>query len=114
LTFVSTLRRIATMGQRLSFQALRVLRSFLNRPTDELTGAEIVRASGMASGTVYPLLLRFERNKLLESRWEVGDPVELGRPRRRYYKITAHGQAVVREALHALDSAGTVLSPEAV
>jgi len=93
---------------RLSLQALQVLRVFLENPAVEKTGAEIIRASGLASGTIYPLLLRFERVRFLESRWEAGNPSDLGHPRRRYYRITRNGSAVAREALRTLSISGTL------
>lgn len=42
-------------------------------------------------GTLYPLLRRLESQGLLRSRWRVED----GRPRR-YYKISAQGEAIER------------------
>ncbi|MDQ6703557.1 MAG: PadR family transcriptional regulator [Pseudomonadota bacterium] len=39
-------------------------------------------------------LIRLEKEGILTSRWEDGSPVMLGRPKRRYYKITAIGQTV--------------------
>ena len=42
-------------------------------------------------GTLYPLLRRLESQGLLRSRWRVED----GRPRR-YYRINAQGEAVLR------------------
>jgi len=83
---------------RLSAQTLKVLGVLLASPRDELSGAEIGRESGLASGTLYPILLRFEQAGWLQSRWETEDPHALGRPRRRFYRITAVGQKNVRAA----------------
>jgi len=93
---------------RLSFQGLRILRLFLDDPTSELTGAEIISSSGLASGTVYPLLLRFERIGFLESHWEAGNPTDLARPRRRYYRMTGDGRAVIQEAIRDLAPTGAL------
>jgi PadR family transcriptional regulator len=52
-----------------------------------------------AYGTLYRALERLETMGLLESRWE--DPeisARENRPRRRLYKLTAGGEAVVHEA----------------
>ena len=87
---------------RITFQGLRVLRPFLEGPDRELTGTDLMRESGLASGTVYPLLLRFEHVGILESYWEAEDPRDLKRPRRRFYKITADGSAYARDALRHL------------
>src|SRR5450830_967528 len=84
---------------RLSHAGLRVLKAFLEDLTVSLPGAEIIRQTGLASGTLYPILLRFERNGLLDSQWEDASPSVLGRPRRRHYSLTGHGQTVARQAL---------------
>jgi DNA-binding PadR family transcriptional regulator len=54
----------------------------------ELSGAEISREARLASGTLYPMLMRLEQCGWLESRWETEDPQALRRPRRRYYRVT--------------------------
>jgi PadR family transcriptional regulator, regulatory protein PadR len=84
---------------RLSYQGLLVLRVFLDRPRKELCGADLMRLTNLASGTLYPILLRFERYEMLESDWEDMAPEEVGRPRRRLYKITPHGAQVARQML---------------
>jgi len=58
---------------------------------DEISGAEVGRATKLASGTLYPILMRLEEAGWVESRWETEDPHELGRPRRRLYQITGVG-----------------------
>jgi hypothetical protein len=60
-----TLCRVTTMGQkdrevRMSLQTLRVLETFLDNPTEQLAGAEVHQRCGLASGTLYPILLRLE------------------------------------------------------
>ena len=82
---------------RLSHQGLRVLRAFLDAFNEdvraELAGADIMRAARLSSGTLYPILLRFEKAGLFESRWEEDTPATLGRPRRRFYRLTHAGVA---------------------
>jgi DNA-binding PadR family transcriptional regulator len=93
---------------RLSQQGLRVLKAFLDAFSDdvraELAGADIMKAARLSSGTLYPILLRFEKAGMLVSRWEEQRPEELGRPRRRFYQITPAGVRVAREALGELSS----------
>lgn len=60
-------------------------------PQDELAGSEIARLVHVASGTLYPILIRLEEAEWLESRWEEQEPQELGRPRRRLYRMTGLG-----------------------
>ncbi len=82
---------------RLSLQTLRVLEAFLEDPSAELAGADVHRRSGIASGTLYPNLLRLEAAGWLNSRWEAIDPSAAGRPRRRLYRLTRTGLARASE-----------------
>jgi DNA-binding PadR family transcriptional regulator len=76
---------------RMSLQTLRVLESFLENPLEQLSGADVHQRSKIASGTLYPILLRLESAGWLVSRWESIDPSAAGRPRRRLYKLTTAG-----------------------
>ena len=91
---------------RLSHQGLRILRAFLDALNEdvraEMAGAELMRLARVSSGTLYPILLRFEKLGLLESRWEEETPESLGRPRRRFYRMTRAGAQVAHEALAEL------------
>ena len=81
---------------RLTLQTLKVLGTLA--PGNELSGADIRRASKLATGTVYPILLRLEDAGWVTSRWEEIDPKEAGRPQRRFYRLTAVGAAALRRA----------------
>jgi len=102
-------------GTRLSYQGLKVLRAFLVSFSDdvraELAGADVIKAVGISSGTLYPILLRLERSGVLASRWEETPPGDLGRPRRRFYKLTSHGVQFAHDALHEL--APPLMNPRA-
>jgi len=87
---------------RITYQGLRVLGAFIEAPSKELWGAELIEKTGLSSGTLYPLLLRFEKHELLESRWEEDKPTNLGRPRRRLYRITTRGRQLVTRAIREL------------
>lgn len=76
----------------------RVLRELLRYPT-EMYGREICQSVGHAPGTVHPILAKFEALGWLESRIEDIDPVSAGRARRRYYRLTADGDGLARDAL---------------
>ena len=82
---------------RVSLQTLRVLEVFLTAPAAQLSGAEVQRCSGLASGTLYPILLRLESAGWFVSRWETIDPASAGRPRRRLYRLTPSGLARASE-----------------
>ncbi len=87
---------------RLSERGLRVLRFMIEQPRASRSGAEIAKATKVGSGTLYPLLARLEAAGWLTSQWENVDPSEVGRPRRRLYKLTGVGQQRTREALSSL------------
>jgi DNA-binding PadR family transcriptional regulator len=84
---------------RMTLPTLLVLRALLERPAVEMYGLEICAAAGLASGTIHPILARLEGVGWLESRWEQVDPSRLGRPRRRYYRLSADGAERARSAL---------------
>lgn len=86
---------------RLSAPTLQVLALLLTEP-GEKSGAEIARETGIASGTLYPILMRFEQARWLESRWEEEDPHKLGRPRRRFYRLTDLGAEKSTEAIRRI------------
>jgi len=62
-------------------------------------GFDILRATGLPSGSVYPLLRRLEDAGLLGSRWEdVDDAHDAARPQRRYYALTPAGRTALAAA----------------
>lgn len=92
-------------GPQLTTQTLKVLGTLMNNRPDGLSGAEIGRATRLQSGTLYPILLRLEQAGWLESYWETETPQELGRPRRRFYQLTAVGAKSAKAGLQDLTSA---------
>jgi DNA-binding PadR family transcriptional regulator len=88
---------------RLSLQTLKVLQVFLESPGSALAGAEIGSQTGLASGTLYPILIRLEKFGWLSSYWKNVTAQEAKRPRRRYYKITAIGESKARQVLVQLN-----------
>jgi PadR family transcriptional regulator, regulatory protein PadR len=63
-------------------------------------GFDIIDATGLPSGTVYPILRRLEDAGLLRSRWEAAQTArDEQRPPRRYYQLTGAGSVTLREAL---------------
>jgi DNA-binding PadR family transcriptional regulator len=87
---------------RLSHAALRVLGIFMTAPRERIAGSDIVKQTGMLSGTLYPILMRLERAGWLDSDWEQLDPVEAGRPRKRLYCLTPNGFNKANAALTEL------------
>jgi len=80
---------------KLSTVGLQVLTALAAQPTASFSGAEISLALSVVSGTLYPMLIRFEKAGLLSSEWETEDASALGRPRRKYYQISPVGQSRV-------------------
>ena len=84
-----------------------VLRVLLADPAKELYGVEIGQEAGLPSGTIHPILARLEGVGWLESRWEEIDPHTVGRPARRYYRLTHDGVELARASLARAYSAST-------
>jgi len=62
-------------------------------------GFEIMEATGMPSGTVYPALRKLEKNGLIHAQWERESVARAERrPARRYYQITSAGEAELSTA----------------
>ena len=63
-------------------------------------GFDIMDATGLPSGTVYPILRRLDREGLLESTWEPHRAAQgEQRPPRRYYALTSPGQKMRASAM---------------
>jgi DNA-binding PadR family transcriptional regulator len=63
-------------------------------------GFDIMDATGLTSGTVYPALDKLESLGLLDSHWEDARAARRDkRPPRRYFDLTAAGAAALAEAL---------------
>jgi DNA-binding PadR family transcriptional regulator len=62
-------------------------------------GFDILDATGLPSGTVYPILRRLEHDGFARSRWEQARLAQQEqRPPRRYYELTAAGRELVATA----------------
>lgn len=92
-------------GPKMTIPTQLVLRALIADPTAEFYGLELGRLAGLASGTVHPILARLEGCGWVESRWEDQDPHRVGRPRRRYYRLTPDG------AVHAARALARVRTP---
>ena len=63
-------------------------------------GFDVMDATGLPDGTVYPILRRLERRGVLEGAWEDAAAAHAEqRPPRRYYKLTRVGEACMPEVL---------------
>jgi DNA-binding PadR family transcriptional regulator len=81
----------------LSFGAVSILHAVAS---GSRFGFDIMAATGLTSGTVYPTLDRLEDLGLLRSHWEAeADAHRDGRPARRYFRLTANGAHALQSAL---------------
>lgn len=61
-------------------------------------GFDVVDATGLPTGTVYPLLRRLERRGVLAGAWEDEARAKAEqRPARRYYRLTTLGAGVLED-----------------
>jgi PadR family transcriptional regulator PadR len=80
----------------LSFTGLFVLQALAR---GHRFGFDIMEITGLPSGTIYPALRRLEALELVRSDWEDAHAARKhGRPRRRYYELTAAGRRRLAEA----------------
>lgn len=85
---------------RLTAVIMDILDVLTNSPSDDPAwGLRLCQLTGYGTGTIYPALDRLLNVSWIEDRWE--DPPPPDRPARRYYHITATGQAAYQEALTA-------------
>ncbi|HSG49410.1 MAG TPA: helix-turn-helix transcriptional regulator [Longimicrobiales bacterium] len=76
-------------------------------------GFEIMEASGLPSGTVYPVLRRLEEWGHVTSHWEEeAEARTQGRPRRRLYALTRAGMALAGTARERLAEARRLLAED--
>ncbi len=85
-------------------QTIAVLDVLFQQQRRWLYGLQIAEATGLASGSLYPILIRLAERGLLESRWL--EPEREGRPARHAYRITGEGRAVLSHALKVRATSG--------
>ncbi len=63
-------------------------------------GFDVMDATGLPDGTVYPILRRLERRGVLEGAWEDEARARADqRPTRRYYRLTRVGEEALDEVV---------------
>src|SRR5262245_12133765 len=83
------------MPRRPSPQTLAVLTALAAEPAAWGPGYELGAEVGLASGSLYPILMRLTARGLLEATWEA-EPAR-GRPPRHLYRLTPAGLEAARE-----------------
>lgn len=74
---------------------LALLKALAARAQQWRHGYDLMKETGLLSGTLYPLLIRMADQGLIEAEWR--EPVQLGRPARHVYRLTAEGFALAHE-----------------
>lgn len=80
------------MPERITKQLVATLSVLIADPAREWYGLELMEATGLSSGTLYPVL-----HRLVEDGWLVRTrdaPSDKGGPGRRLYRLTGVGQAL--------------------
>ena len=83
--------------RRPSKQMLALLNALAVRPRDWRHGYDLMKETGLLSGTLYPLLIRMTDQGLVEAEWR--EPEQLGRPARHAYRLTNAGVAFAHAAV---------------
>jgi PadR family transcriptional regulator, regulatory protein PadR len=84
----------------MTVQTQAVLAALLEADAEQY-GLQIIRSSGLAAGTVYPILQRLRAAGWVTAYWEPEHQAQdEGRPARRYYELSAQGRA---RAAHVLN-----------
>ena len=74
-----------------SRQTLTVLQALAANPQGWRHGYELLKETGLRSGTLYPLLIRLSDQGLLAAEWRPAE--QAGRPPRHAYRLTRAGLA---------------------
>jgi DNA-binding PadR family transcriptional regulator len=97
------------MSKQLSVAALTVLHAVASGSHH---GFDIIDATDLPGGTVYPALSRLQRDGLVSSAWEpVATARAEGRPPRRYYTVSPAGVQTLNDALARLHALRPVRTP---
>jgi PadR family transcriptional regulator PadR len=80
-------------------QTLRLFEALLGDPSRWRYGYDLSRQTGLASGTLYPILMRLAAQHLLDTGWEPSS--EPGKPPRHTYRLTTDGIELARTRLAA-------------
>ena len=90
-----------TRERRPSEATLRVLEALADS-SGWTHGYDLSRQTGIAAGSLYPILIRLAERKQLSSRWL--EPERPGRPPRHGYRLTGAGLAMLRAARRPLSA----------
>jgi PadR family transcriptional regulator, regulatory protein PadR len=87
----------------LSNEALNLMQALAQAPSRWRHGYDLIKDTGLKSGTLYPILMRLADRGLLESQWL--EPEQAGRPPRHAYRLTQAGLELVQDAAQHAETA---------
>jgi len=85
-----------TRTRKPSSSTLKILDCLSGSPSG-LHGYALMKASGLASGTLYPILARLSERGWLGKTWETGE--DISGPSRRIYTLTPVGRAQLKDLM---------------
>jgi DNA-binding PadR family transcriptional regulator len=83
---------------------LALLASLFEEAPGWIHGYDLMKVTGLKSGSLYPLLIRMTDQGLVDSEWR--EPTAPGRPPRHAYRLTASGLALARDSRDSSDNLG--------
>jgi PadR family transcriptional regulator, regulatory protein PadR len=89
----------------------RVAKVLLKDPKGRHYGYSLSKAADVKSGVLYPLLTRLLAEGWVTDEWEAHEADDPGRPRRRYYRVTADGVSQLARIVATEPHAATSTSP---
>lgn len=75
-----------------------VLEILMNTP-DAVWGLQVVKETGLKTGTIYPILERLEAAGWVQAQWDTD--TERKGPRRRYFRLSAEAAPLARQYVEA-------------
>ena len=86
---------MAKRERRPSSQMIALIEALSDARGEWRHGYPLMKATGLSSGTLYPLLMRMTEQGLVEAEWQA--PNEPGRPPRHAYRLTAAGRMLAAQ-----------------
>lgn len=87
-----------TRKRKPSIATLKILGAMLSQPGAERYGYELMKTTGLKSGTLYPILMRLHDRGFLSAEWRTSQ--NMGKPPRQAYRLTNDGLNYAKAALN--------------
>lgn len=95
--------------RRPSKQMLAVMDALSLNGREWRHGYDLMKQTGLSSGTLYPLLMRMTDQALVEAEWR--EPAQPGRPARHVYRLSTKGLALLATAGEARNDPDPRMAP---